>query len=400
MKRIGWAALAVACLMMIAGPTLAASAPVDEQAGNWPGDVAADVVVDAPQGREPDRQPDALRPVAEWERLFLNRWDAEHTSSFLPMSLSTDSWDFYGLAYGVDGNVAMFRATGKTQYLNRALLYANNMVASARPSNTLGSNFHDAYLGWKSQRSDVMNQEVPLFESYCWRYVTQLLRAIRENPSVYGQKHYRKQYKSLLEFTEKNIFEKWFARGPNSYIYRENTHMTAHWALISLNLSRLTKDATRKANYLAVLDNINHHLPNYPSSMRRQMITSPVNAAAYFWSDRWNSFSRPGQDVAHGNGVMAYIVEGRDAVVEWTDADIRKFVVTLNSVVWPSATRYANYVDGSSVGNGWFNDGFVKLGRYDANLQLRLEKHTVGQNTQFYGNGALNAWVLGARADR
>ena len=400
MKRLGWAATLVAALMTIAGSAQAASVAAKTQYLAAATLIAEEGELAAPVDQDRDRTSQTLRSVAEWEALFLNRWDAEHTSSFLPMSLSTDSWDFYGLAYGVDGNVAMFRATGKTQYLDRALQYANNMVASARPSNTLGSNFHDAYLGWKSQRSDVMNQEVPLFESYCWRYVTQLLRAIRDNPSAFGQKHYRRQYKSLLEFTEKNIFEKWFVRGPSSYIYRENTHMTAHWALISLNLSRLTKDATRKANYLAVLDNINHHLPNYPSSLRRQMIASPVNSAAYFWSDRWNSFSRPGQDVAHGNGVMAYIVEGHDSAVEWTDSDIRKFVVTLNSVVWPSATLYANHVDGSGTGNGWYNDGFVKLGRYDADLQARLERHTVGQNTQFYGNGALNAWVLGARARR
>jgi hypothetical protein len=33
-------------------------------------------------------------------------------------------------------------------------------------------------------------------------------------------------------------------------------------------------------------------------------------------------------------------------------------------------------------------------GRYDANVQRRLETHTVGRNIQLYANGALNARLL------
>lgn len=335
-----------------------------------------------------------LRSVADWEKLFLGSWNAEHTSKFLSMSTSNDSWQFYDLAYGIDGNTAMYRATGKIQYLDRALLYVNNMVATARVSSSLGSNFHDSYLGWKGKRPNVFNQEVANDESYCWRYVTRLLRVIRETPALYENTTYRAQYNRLLDFSERNIFEKWFTRGKNAYIYRVNTHMASHWAYIAMDLSRMTVDAAKRANYLAVLNNINLHLPNYPSSLRQQMGPSPVNSAAYFWSANWGSHSRPGQDVPHGNGVMAFLVEAHDAGVEWTDADMRKFTATLSSVIWPSAGRYGSYVDGSGSGNGWFNDGLMKLGRYDANLQRRLETHNVGRGTQFYGNGALNARVL------
>jgi hypothetical protein len=339
--------------------------------------------------------PAGLRSVAAWETLFLARWNSEHTSSFLPMSNSLDSWQFYNLAYGIDGNTAMYRATGKTQYLDRALLYVNNMVAHAKVSSSLPkSQYKDSYLGWASARSDTLGQEVPLFESYCWRYVTRLLRVIRETPELYSNANYRAQYDKLLAFTERNMFEKWFKRGANANIYRVNTHMASHWAYMAMDLSRMTTDATKKANYLAVFNNINRNLPNYSSSLREQMRASPVNASAYFWSDRWGSYTRPGQDVAHGNGVLSFIVEAHDAGMEWTDADVRAFVTTLNSVIWPSATRYANYVDGSGSGTGWFNDGLMKLGRYNAALQKRLETHGVGNNTQFYGNGALNVRLL------
>jgi hypothetical protein len=174
--------------------------------------------------------------------------------------------------------------------------------------------------------------------------------------------------------------------------------MAAHWAYMAMDLSLMTADATRKANYLAVFNNINRNLPNYSSSLREQMGTSPVLSSAYFWSDKWASHARPGQDVAHGNGVMAFIVEARDAKMEWTDQDVRAFTATLNSVIWPSAGKYAGYVDGSGRGTGWFNDGLMKLGRYDANLQKRLETHSVGNNTQFYANGALNVRLLSEAA--
>ncbi len=54
---------------------------------------------------------------------------------------------------------------------------------------------------------------------------------------------------------------------------------------------------------------------------------------------------------------------------------------------------YRAYVDGTGSDNGWFSDGFVKLGRFDAATQRRLEDHRV-VNGQFAANMALNARVL------
>ena len=65
----------------------------------------------------------------------------------------------------------------------------------------------------------------------------------------------------------------------------------------------------------------------------------------------------------------------------------------LTRVIWPGGTTYRNYVDGTGADNGWFSDGFVKLGRYDAAVQRRLEQHQV-VNDQFAANMALNARIL------
>ncbi|RKH47606.1 hypothetical protein D7X12_02590, partial [Corallococcus sicarius] len=124
----------------------------------------------------------------------------------------------------------------------------------------------------------------------------------------------------------------------------------------------------------------------------------PAHPTAYFWSEHWGSYAQPGQDVAHANNVLAFIVEAYAAEMTWNYNDIRRFVATLNTVIWPAPRRYADYVDGSGVGDGWFNDGLMKLGRYDIPLQRRLEAHTVGRNSQFFANGALNVRLLSEQA--
>ncbi|MCY1023595.1 hypothetical protein [Pyxidicoccus sp. MSG2] len=339
--------------------------------------------------------PPGLRTVDAWERLFLNTWEREHRMEYLPRSKSTDSWDFYSLAYGIDANTAMYRATGRTVYLDRALLYVNNLVDTARVSRSLPrSQFKDGFLGWASTLSDPAGEEVPLYESYCWRYVTRLLRVIRETPELYVNTAYRSQYERLLAFTEKNIFEKWFVRGADAFIYRSRTHLAAHWAFIAMDLALMTADTAARPTYQAVFDNINQDLPNVSASLRAQLEPHPRYPEAWFWSDRWGSHEPPGQDVAHANGVLAFLVEAHDAGLTWTDDDLRRFTATLNTVIWPEDGTYAEYVDGSGSGDGWFNDGLMKLGRYDIGLQRRLEQHRVGQNIQFFANGALNVRIL------
>ncbi|WP_307834760.1 hypothetical protein [Paractinoplanes lichenicola] len=338
----------------------------------------------SPLPAEPEAQAAApLKPVSYWAGLFLRSWNYQ-TQTALPMTRSADSWDHYNVSYTVDALVAMFRATGERRYLDRALQYTENVVATAVPR-------RGGYLGWVSAQED--GDEVPLYESYFWRYGTALLVALRENPSAYADASYRTRYNRLLSFAEKHVFEKWYSRGPDETIYRERTHMTAHWGLIATNLARCTTDAGRRARYAAVIADVDQHVPGYGGGLKQQMRRNPAEATAYFWSDVWGSGQRPGQDVSHGNGVMAYVVEARDRGTTWTKADMAAFSRLLTRVVWPGGTTYRAYVDGTGADNGWFSDGFVKLGRYDAAVQQRLENHKV-VNDQFAANMALNARIL------
>jgi hypothetical protein len=288
----------------------------------------------------------------------------------------------------------MFRATRQRRYLDRALEFVENVAGAAQPSSRLrSSQYRDRYRGWTSSKSGQGGDEVPLYESYFWRYGTALLVAMRESPEIARDAGYRARATRLLDFAETHVFDKWYRRSPGENIYRERTHMAAHWALLALNLSRLTADAARRSRYLQVATNIDLHVPGTGSGLRRQLRRNPAEATAYFWNDVWGSAARPGQDVSHGNGVLAYVVEAREHGRHWTAADMAAFSALLTKVIWPGGTTYHKFVDGTGTDNGWFSDGFVKLGRFDAAVQRRLDDHRV-VNDQFAANMALNARIL------
>ncbi len=338
--------------------------------------------------------PESLLPVTYWQALFDEAADAAYKKS-RKLSRSRDSYNFYNLSYYVDANVSMFEATGEAKYADVALDLAENMVASARRSSSIStSQFQDRYLAWTSRRADVRGLEVPLFESYAWRYVTRLLRVLKTSP-LYADSAYRGRYQRVLEFTETNIFEKWYSRGAEDFIYRSRAHMAAHWAYISLDLAQLTTNESRRARYREVVDNIDNSLPNYRSSLRGQLKTTHTDPIAFWWSDVWGKMTGPGQDIAHGNGVISYIVESRDLNAGWTADELDQFSRTLMSFVLDQEGNYRKYVDGSGRGNGWIADGFVKLGRYNPAIQAVLEDYGV-QNSQYYAAMALNAKILEA----
>lgn len=338
-----------------------------------------------------------IRSTAQWESMFLRIWSRDN-ATYQPKSVSGDSGQYYDLAYSIDANAAMFQATGKTQYLDRALLYVENTIRSARVSSSFPrSRFKDRYYGWVSKESGTYNgQEVVLYEIYLWRYVMRLLRLMRANGGVYANASYRQRFQRILAFSETNIFDKWYARGPNAYIYRGVAHITAHFGYIALNLSRLTGDAGRRSRCLAVFNNINRSLPNFPGrSMRKQLIAHPMVGGGLFWDATWGVFSRPGGDTPHSNGVVSFIVESQELGSEWTSTDTNRLVVTLLGAILKGGSTTATYLDGSGT-NGWINDGWCKLGRYNVTLQKRLEAYQRAQTCQLWGNCALNARLLGA----
>lgn len=163
--------------------------------------------------------------------------------------------------------------------------------------------------------------------------------------------------------------------------------MASHWAYISLELAHITESEARRTAAKRIVQEINH-------SLRNQMVPHPDVVGGYFWDQKWNAMNLPGQDVAHGNAVIAYIVEAAELGEGWSKDDIRALALTFRESIWRvdgDHVEYAAFVDGSGEGTGWFSDGFIKLGRFDQEVQKRLEGHKTGRTTQFYGTAALNA---------
>ena len=328
--------------------------------------------------------------VAAWEVEFQDSMASEHATN-LSFAQSANSFQHYQLSYAIDGFAAMAEATSKADYADNAFLYVNEVMKTAVPSSDLPeSRYQDGFMGWGAFDHPIdpriAGNEYPLFESYFWRYVARLLRVVRDHGFAEADPVLQTAYDRTLAFLETHVFDKWRARG-SSNIYRNRTHMASHWAYIALEIGLLTEDETRRKQASAIVERINQ-------ALRDNMIDHPEVAGGYFWDHHWNSTSPPGQDVPHGNGVVSYLIEAAELDVGWTFEDLKALSLTFEKVIWRidgGEMRYAAFVDGSGKGTGWFNDGFIKLGRISPDIQARLEDHPVGRNIQFFGNAALNA---------
>jgi hypothetical protein len=341
----------------------------------------------------------ATRTVDEWEELFRDAWESER-DEYLALCRSADSWDFYNASYYVDGLAQIAEATGKQEYVAAAIECADAMIASARPSTELGAEaFNDDYLGWSSYQNGSTGQEEQLYEAYMWRHVAELLRVIDRDAGFRAENE--DAYRRILAFTERNIFDKWYGRGggPTAYVYAIVTHMASHWAWICLDLVLLSDDASIVDRCTTVVEHIDHvGVPGVPENggLRGQFVADRFAPESYFFDMWWGSTERPGQDVSHGNAVVAYIVEGAEHGTYWQHEDLTRLAGTMK-FIWTDADACAEFVDGTGTDNCWFSDGWDRLGRVDGEIQYRLERHEVGRGGQLYGTGALNAAKLGLR---
>jgi len=333
-------------------------------------------------------------PADDWKALFDQRFNSQMHSLWEGYSTCNDSYYYYHLGYGIDALTAMYEATDLTSYLDEALIYVNNVIDDA----VSAPQYHDGYLGWLSL-TETVNQEVPLYESCMWRYVTRLLQVMKDS-GLSTNPTYSAQYNEILAFTEANMWDKWYHRGTNQqYIYRSRTHMASHWAYIALNLYTLTTDTGKKPEYQAVYQNINNDMRD---------VLQNVSPNAYFWNSTWYGVTPAYvQDVSHGNHMLSYILECYRRGIFWTSQDVVKFANTLKEICWnPTTHEFADYVDGTygPVG-GWDNtgrfqaDGWVKLGRYiydifkihEDFLDNNPNPNHASQLGQFYANMLLDS---------
>ncbi|NIM16406.1 MAG: hypothetical protein GTO45_30815 [Candidatus Aminicenantes bacterium] len=351
--------------------------------------------------------------VKEWKAKFDNEFERKK-GEWEALSKSTESRGYYTLGYWIDALTAMYETTGDKEYLRRALTYVRSVIKLAVPA----PQFKDGYLGWISKYRDE-NRETPLYESCMWRYVARILRMIKETPVLYDDPDSRDFFQEVLPFTETHIWEKWYNRGrDHKYIYRSRTHIASHWAFIALNMLKVSTDETKRSQYQQVLSKINNDL-------RKNLYPAQNDPDAYFWHATWDpasigdpyeSGAGEVQDVSHGNHVISYVTESFEQDVFWNYGDITKFGSTLKKIVWdPSNCDFFDFVNGTyGEVDGWGHpgrrqsDGWVKLGRFDREIQRIYEQYLkdnpdaagfAKQLAQLLANMALNEKKLSEKKE-
>ena len=348
-----------------------------------------------------------IQPVSWWAA----KWgDGTTDLNFnRPLSLgngnSKDGWPMYQLGLGLDGNVALYRATKDTKFLDRALLYIENCINRASVSNATNfpsSSYKDGYLGWIniSHPNAPDNNEQQLHEFYMWRYVMQLLYHAR------GETAYASRLAAILEFTERNIWTKWYVRGSGqNRLYRETIYMASHTAMVALYLKDMAVSSTIRTQCQTVLDNIDHVGMAYyikdgvKPSFRGQLLAHPNDPNAYIFKGYWAWMNHPEPyycDQGHADAFITYVIAAYEqGYGGWTISDIQK-LIAMAAQYWPRAGTFYYWllgdVDSGRKNPGNYNDGTVKLGGFSEAFQKRVEAHTeVISGAQFWGNGAVNA---------
>jgi len=330
------------------------------------------------------------RNISDWEKLYLKAWDRYKQKAF-DWSLQPYSAHYYHLAKYIDGLTAMYEATNNSNYLEQSIELITNVINQAKEVKKIGSDYSDNFFGWISNQDS--KTEIPLYESYFFRYVTKLLRIIRDKNII---NKYPKFYNNTINFVEKNIWEKWYTRGLEN-IYRSRTHMASHWAYIALDLYLITDDVNKLMEYYNVFNNINHKGFQYGSMKTKSSLKNNLknNTSNYSWiySDWAHKII---QDVSHANSVVSYIIESHCQNIHWNRDDINGLIEMLDvnkRITWYRDEKdnkikvYAHFngatknteldmTNPNKFDVGRFQtDGWIKLGRFDKNIYNFYEEN-------------------------
>ena len=331
-----------------------------------------------------------------WVEEFEKAW-VKDVADIIELSESrNDRQQYYFLSYSLEGLLQIWQATGNNRYLETALEIIENTLDDAVPM----SGRNQGYLGWPSDEGRYgtirFEEGTVLWESFYFRVVTSLLRVMKNSPSIMANADFQSRYDRILDFTLTHIWEKWYNRGGNQgAIYRENVHMTSHWARIAMELYLITGES----NYLDVFNNISFAgQPNNGISIDDRIV---LTNNSLYWYKEWEKDDV--QDVNHGDEVLTYLVMAYENDMLWNNEYIDRLVNAFTNTIWVenNPIKFTENVDGSGSieeRNSW-NHGFLMLGRFDSSLQERIRTYYNSrvldfQHVHALGIAALNEKIL------
>lgn len=309
-------------------------------------------------------------------------------------SKSGNSRDLISLRRFLGGNNVLYEKTRDSEVLNFQRILINNVIDISKPSNenkNKKANFKDNFRGWTSKtKNKHLNQEIVLFESYSFFYITQFLYLIKESGWVDKSQENQNWWNNAIEFIEKNVWEKWYTRGLSTYgvenrlFFRSRTHMGSHWAGIAMYLLKISSNEKAKQQYKKVLS-------DYDLILKENLRINPKVKNAYVWNSTYDRVLNTNaitseranvQDVYHGNHVISYIIAAFELNSgPWNTDDLKSLSNTLKAVIYNQKNgTFADYVDGTNYNSkdsrkgDYLGDGWVKLAKYDNELKELLIK--------------------------
>lgn len=314
-------------------------------------------------------------------------------------SKGSDAYKFMSLRKTLSALNAMILATEEESWINQQVKITDNLIQTAKISSEIpnSQSFKDNFKGWISLTENKSYQnEVPLYESYSFFYITQFLYILRRIRWAEQNPQNKLWWDNALGFIEKNIWTKWYERSYStyknnySYFLRGRTHMGSHWAGIAMYLHSLTSD-TQIQSQTAVL------VQQYDTLLKRNL---KVRLGGYVWNATYDnvegtfavsSSKNIMQDVSHGNHVVSYILAAYEiGNKDWTLDDVKRLAFTLKEFIYDDKNNtFRDNVDGSANPErpGWGNfvaDGWVKLAAFDTTVKAIFQKFEKGQLLKKY----------------
>jgi hypothetical protein len=295
-------------------------------------------------------------------------------SSLNAVAASGDGWTYYNFSYAFDGILGMFEGTRDVKYLNQALVWAEQMVASATIVDIHGKrNWRGT---WQSPYSatPITHQ---LFEFQGAPPLARLARIILTDPGL--RVTYGVRAQAIQRFVKDHIVDKWlYARKAEGAIRSQAANNRAYpdsvalFTLIVLDLGRIDGNPAYLSLVRDLLDAFTARLQSY-------------SGGSLIW-DVGKSPEVPGEslDTSHANRFPYMVSEAYEAGIGVTQTHTDGLARLLTDVIWDQSTsspRFTNLIDGTNppvfgyppYGNGQIYSGWATLGVRDSRARMVAE---------------------------
>lgn len=301
-----------------------------------------------------------VTPASEAVSSLTALFDANYNSTWVS-GITSSVVQMYIRWPAMDGLVDMYKTTGRSDYIQKALAMGYAYKDKGQDLD------NDGYLDWTSPY-------IPLGHShnhYEWRAGAGIARVLGEVFSNPNLVMLRPESQGLLEFAEEHIWNKWETELNQTTV----THFIGRAGNIAIGLYK----ATDKIKYRQYINDKGWQLKNslqYVSSKNAYNITCYISGAA--------CNSGVGTiDTSHAGDSINFMFEAyREGCVNgitpcvFDAIDITRLQNTITKVLWNQDVefpKFNDWVNGASIfGSEWYGQnqgGWIKLARYDDHLK-------------------------------